>query len=324
MAHEWFAGVLNASSWHGLESVESLPDADTLIRRGEETGAWPIAVHTSRMATAEGLPVPGAAVVGTYQGGSRIVHGAVGEGYTPLRPEAWRETVRAAVAAGAKPAGAFALRGGSRMLATFEIADRSDGQVKNFLNIVDSLDGSLRHIAGFSSVRVVCANTLASMMAQDGKQCVKLKHTASLHDNVSYLRDAIERGIREGASISGLYEMAAETRLARPDAEALFDALFPVSTEEERKAEPRKAGNRDKARQDAYIAMARPENSAGPTVASLWNAATWLVDRDATGSAKKGRGGDALDSLLFGARGERVSEIRRIVETALTPAWNPS
>ena len=325
MAHEWHKGVLTQSSWHGLESVEALPDAAAMIARGEQTGAWPTKVGLEKMRTTSGLEVPGSAVVADYLDGSRVAHSAVGNRYKPLDTNEWRETVRAAVAAGAKPAGAFSLRGGSRVLATFEIPGGNHGSgLVNFLNIVDALDGSLMHIAGGSTVRVVCANTLAMAMGHTSGDAARrgfatIRHTASINDRVESLREAIDVHIKTGEKVRDTYKASRETKLARPDAEAIMAALFPLPTEEQQKSSPKLASKLTNAHTAAIRAAGRAENNEGPTLATLWNAATWLVDRDESGKARQCRGGaDRLDSMLFGTRAERIAEIQKVIEVVLT------
>ncbi len=313
MAHEWHRGVLSASSWHGLESVEALPDAETLIRRGEETGAWPVAVDQLGIRTVDGLEVPGAAVVGRYRDGARIAYGAVGSRYRALEPSEWRATIEAAVRAGAKPAGAFSLRGGSRVLATFEIG-QGEG-IRHYLNLIDSFDGSLAHSAGGSSVRVVCANTLAAAQHADGHRAAKLRHTSSINDRSEALREAIEGHIQRGQEVSALYAEARRAELTRTEAEEVFALLFPEPDETDK---PATATRKINARRAAARAMRRPENAEGKTLATLWNAATWLVDRDERGQTRKIKGGgDMLDSMLFGSRGARIEEVRSIVRVVL-------
>lgn len=313
MAHEWHRGVLSASSWHGLESVEALPDAETLIRRGEETGAWPVALERVSIQTADGLPVPGKAVVGRYADCSRIAYGAVGDRYRALEPREWRATIEAAVKAGAKPAGAFSLRGGSRVLATFEIGE-GEG-IRHYLNLVDSFDGSLAHSAGGSSVRVVCANTLAQSLAADGHRAAKLRHTSTINDRAEVLREAIEQHVRGGEAVAELYRAARKAELTRSEAADVFALLFPEPSKDDK---PTTATRRVNARRAAARAMQRAENQEGRSLATLWNAATWLVDRDETGRARPVKGGgDLLDSMLFGSRGDRVEEIRSIVQVVL-------
>src|SRR5678809_981078 len=45
MAHLWDRGVLDASSWHGLEELGTFSSAADMIAHGERTGAWPVAVQ---------------------------------------------------------------------------------------------------------------------------------------------------------------------------------------------------------------------------------------------------------------------------------------
>jgi hypothetical protein len=327
MAAEWFGGVLNASSWHKLESVEVMPTAEAMIRRGEELGVYPTGVSLETMTTESGLTVPGQAIVADYLDGERRCHKAVSDRYHFLDPVEWRETIRAAVAAGAKPAGAFALgKMGSKVLATFEID--GSGDFRNYLNLADSLDQSCAYIAGGSSVRVVCANTFAAWMGQDGKRAARIRHTKSIGDRAEVLRGAIEDHVQSGQVIANLYRDAREARLARPDMEALLAELWPVPSDEDvkdGKVSAAKATRAKTARMEAVVAMRRPENDEGPTVASFWNAATWTVDRtadarDTPARPRKMKGdADALESLLFGSRGARIEKVRQTMVRILRP-----
>lgn len=51
MAHLWDRGVLNASSWHGLEELGTFADAQAMIEHGERTGAWPKGIHVRQVAS---------------------------------------------------------------------------------------------------------------------------------------------------------------------------------------------------------------------------------------------------------------------------------
>ena len=110
------------------------------------------------------------------------------------------------------------------------------------------------------------------------------------------------------------YESASLTRLGRIEAEALFDRLFPVADEDAAGRAKTIAENR---RTDARAAMALDVNNEGPTVATLWNAATYIVDRKPDGTARPIRGGEALDSLLFGTRGKRIAEVQSLIEVVM-------
>lgn len=312
MTHEWDRGVLAASSWHGFETIADMLTADDIIAHGETSGAWPIALDIERLTTDGGLIAPVSAIVASYLQHSARVVGANGERYRATTPDEWRELVRAAVAAGAKPTGAFSLRDGSRVLATFEIG--GGGGIVDHLVLADSYDGTLRLTAGTSSVRVVCANTLKAAMQSDGEGMARLRHTASLETKINVLADTIGESIASGRKVRDLYDRASRTVLRPEAARAAFDALFPAAPDDASQRAKTRAENE---RADARIAARRPENavSSAGNLASLWNAATWLVDREADGSTRECRGGaDRLDSLLFGARSKRVAEIETVIE----------
>lgn len=317
MAHEWHAGVLSASSWHGLESVETMKTAEAMIAAGERSGAWPTQVGQFSLVAQTGagwLKIErdmAKAVIGKYADGSERPLGVVGDRYTHTTPEGWRDLVKAAVAAGARPDGAFALRGGSRVLATFEVGEANG--IRTHLCLADAFDGSLKLTAGSSAIRVVCANTLSAAMGDFRAKGTQLRHTSSLPEKMEALGEAIAESIKSGCAVKEAYGKAREAQLSKADAEAVLAALFPAPKEE--------GAKRSRAlnlREDAIRAAARAENEEGPTLATLWNAATWLVDRDEKGNARAARGGaDRLDSLLFGQRAKRIEEIRNIVEVVL-------
>lgn len=308
MAHQWDRGVLNASSWHGLEEVGAMAGAAEMIANGERSGAWPVALGVESLFTHAGLLAPAKAIVGGYAAHPDRVLGVVGSRFRATACEEWRELVRAADAAGAKPTGAFSLCEGSRVLATFEVG--TNNGLKTQLLLVDAFDGSLRLTCGFTTVRVVCANTMSAAMRQDGGAMAQIRHTASLEQKVKLLGAGIEDAIAAGTRVKDAYEAAKNTVLNREQARAIFDALFPEAVEGDSKGKVTRAENaRDEARRAAALPVNREGDRPG-NLATIWNAATYLVDRNLDGSARKTRGeSDALDSLLFGSRAERVQEI---------------
>jgi Domain of unknown function (DUF932) len=312
MAHEWHRGVLTASSWHGLEEVGVMADEASMIAHGERSGAWPVSLRFDEVRTAGGLVAPGRAIVASYQSHPEACLSVVGDRYRATSTEEWRTLVKAATAAGARPTGSFALRGGSRVLATFEVG-QSNG-LRTQLVLADAFDGSMRLTCGFSSIRVVCANTLSAAMSSDGQGMAQLRHTASLETKVNVLAESIATAVKSGDKVREAYHQAEATKLSRHQAENIFDKLFPCAPEGADRAAVTKSEN---VRADGRRAMSRDENYAGCSLATLWNAATWLVDRTPSGQARPTRGGDPLDSLLFGSRGDRVSEIQTIVELVM-------
>lgn len=335
MAHEWHAGVLSQSSWHGLEVVETIPDAATLIRRGKELGAYPTRIRREKAVTATGLAVPGECMVGDYQDRASIAYGMVGGKYHPLDIEQWEETIKAAVDAGAKPAGAFALYGGARILATFEINGAQQG-IQSYMTLVDSLDGSYKFRAGGTSIRVVCANTLSASFGDernkgvDHDKAVALKHTKSINDRAHYVRQAIQAYLAEGQTVRAQYEAALATKVSKSDFASLAEALFPTTEiVRDKSGELVNTGNQlqgkalaraENKQTELALACSRAENNEGATLATVWNGATWMLDRDDEGNHRAARGGaSSLESMLFGSRSERVNEIHQIMVTVLRP-----
>jgi hypothetical protein len=315
MAHMWDRGVLNASSWHGLEEVGSFTDAASIVAHGERSGAWPVALRSEELRTAGGLLAPVSAIVADYAAHPARVIGANGSRYRATTPAEWRSLVDAAVAAGAQPTGAFSLCDGSRILATFEVG-ASNGLRTQFL-LADSFDGSLSLRAGFTTIRVVCANTLAASVRKDGAGMAALRHTASLETKVNALGASIAEAVKTGDQVKALFHKAEETILSEESARKAFDLLFP-------KAEPGESkmakGLADGVRRDARRAAAMPINRVGSqpgNLATLWNAATYLVDRNANGSARTRGDSDGLNSLLFGSRAKRLVEIQETIEVVM-------
>lgn len=334
MSADWSGGVLTTSSWHHLERVAELPDVDAMIRAGEDFGRWPVSFRFEDIVTTSGLAVPARGLIASYRNGPDRCLAPLGERYCFTPPDEWRGIMRAAESAGGRPTGAFSLRDGTRLLGTFEVG-QSNG-TKTFLNVMDTLDGSGQFTCGASVVRVVCANTVAAWIRTDGDAAVKIRHTASLESKINLLTAALPRAIAAGEKVRDAYHKAEALTFAKADdARAAFDRLFPDATPEQHALATRKdkaaeitaakvaVTRATNARAEARRAAALPVNRVGSrgNLATLWNTATWLVDRtvDEHGriEARPTRGGDMLDSMLFGTRGDRVTEIQTIVEVIM-------
>lgn len=293
-----------------------MPDADALILKGETVGAYPVNVSFEKMTTESGLSVDHRAIRADYaaaSGRQAQVLGVVGDRYQATTPDEWRDLIRAAVKAGAEPTGAFSLKGGSRVLATFNVGTANG--LRTNLCLADSFDGSIRLLGGMTSIRVVCANTLTAAL-NDSSEWSKIRHTSSLSEKVKLLEKSIGNAIEQGETIRQAFEEASKIKLSRNEATEIFNRLFPEADKDASKMAQTKAQNE---RSEALRAMANPINNVGDTLATLWNASTFLVDRTVNGAPRACRGGaDRLDSLLFGARAKRLTEINGIIADALT------
>lgn len=330
MTHLFTAGAFTSSTWHGLETVADMPTAEAMVRHAETTGAWPRTTELGAIYAADGTQVPGRTIAARYVGGDTPVRyfGPVSDTYSLLGMDEWRATCRAAVAAGARPAGCFALREGRQLLALFEV-DGSEG-FRSFLLLQDDLGGGSLKV-GFTTIRVVCANTQAMAFAKDGKAFARIRHSGDMSSKAARLRDAVADGIADGTSIRQTYAKARAVNLTRQDATSLVAAVFPDANpdvaDDDLTAGQRRARGRTLARRkDALAATSLEMNQErggasgqANTLATVWNGLTWAVDRTFDGRtpvARKARGG-RMESMVSGARAAEVQRIGKVVEAYL-------
>lgn len=229
----------------------------------------------------------------------------------------WKALIRAAVDAGARPAGGFSLDDGRKLCATFE-TDRgvagSAGQILSHLTFCDSLDGSGHMLVIQSSNRTACCNTLALNKAEAGKEgaLLQARHTRSIRSKVRSIAEVLDEAVQQARTVRETFAARAERRITRDDFDAIADQLFPRAPEG---ASAHLRTRLENERADFVRACARAENNLGQTVATLQNGATWLVDREANGAARLPRGGGSpLGAMLTGGWGDRVQEIETIIE----------
>ena len=343
-------GVFTASTWHGMEEISEMTTAAELIEHGERVGAYPIEITTepvfahldeALVASADGVDEVQIAaeryraIVGHYhstpaqRAQDRIANraerrafckvlGINGGRYRATLPEEWRELILAAGKAGAKPTGCFSLHGGSRVVATFKVSDKNG--IVTHLVIADSFDGTSKLMVGFTSVRTVCANTLDVAFRKDGKAWANIRHTSSLEEKISKLAEAIAEAVEHGHSVAKAFADASNVQLQRDKAIAAFDALFPKAADD---ASQRAKTRAENLRTEARLAAALPVNRVGDkpgNVGTLWNAATYLVDRRADGKRRETRGGseNMVSSMLFGSRAKRLEEISSVIAVVMT------
>lgn len=345
MAHEWHAGVMSAkhgASWHRLEKLVDMRDACDLYREAIAANAWPAVASLVPLVTREGLEAPGYGVRCDYESASSQVVAVVGERYRVTTRDEWRSLCEAVCDAGALPTGGFSLFGGSRLIATFQLPDRSDGRgLKQNLVLADDLAGRKEICMGDSHTRVVCANTMQAAFRSDGSGFATIRHTLSAEQKIERLVRSIPIAIAKGERFRAEYEKAVATTLPKVDLGAVLGELFPdLDTPYDVKKDPFRSlrdkkllperENRDgpvsktratiarNLRHDAQGALRNRVNWEGPNLATAWNVATFCVDRDGSGQARPTRAGShPAQSMLFGSRAERLEEIQTIIQVFL-------
>ncbi len=309
--------VFETSTWATL--AEATDDAHAFITRGEKKGHYPTDVEVCKVnaTTASGLIVPALknrAVVCTYADGKSVVRGMNGLRHTATTSAQWRELIHAAVAAGARPTGSHAWDG--KVIAQFDIG--TGNGIKTNLIIGDSFDGTSNLVVGRLAIRAACANALSVLTRKHGADWAKIRHTSTLEDKINRLKTGIAELVKEGASMAALFEAASSVILTPTAAKVAFDKLFPLANKDASDAAKTKAlAKRDDARTAAAMSINRVGNKSG-NLATLWNAATYLVDRKADGTARTTHGsGGMVGSMLFGARGKRVNVVQSLVEVVM-------
>lgn len=305
-------------TWHGLEVL--VPDqecqtGEQMFAHGTRTNAVATAleVHTPVFITSTGLEIQAddkKALIALYQSAPPVVVGLNGARYNPLLPEDFRQLCIAATLAGAKPVGMFSLHGGRQQVAVFSLGEI--GGVHQYLTIADSFDGSLRLCMGGTSIRVVCANTLKAALDQDGAAWAKIKHTRGLDGKVRAIKDALPKIVAEGGSMASLLETTSK-RLTWTQARTAFDTFVPPVGEDASK----NAVTRYQKRVTEFeAAMANPINRIGDgqNLATLWNAATFLLDRHVDGSERGTRKGTTRLEAMYGSRATKAAQHLETIE----------
>jgi hypothetical protein len=220
----------------------------------------------------------------------------------------WEAGVEAACNAGATPKRTGSLDGGRKIFAEFDVPS-SEGFYSTF-TLIDSYDGTTGHYGGGGFGRVFCANQIAAMRRYDG--FASIRHSASIEHLTAIMHGEIAEAIAHGMSLRELYDKAKELHLSREAAMAAFDALFPSAPDDAGKRASTIAENR---RHEARIASTLDVNNEGASLATFWNAATFLVDRDAAGRARKMRGNSTRDgSMMLGTMGRRLNQIQETIQ----------
>jgi phage/plasmid-like protein (TIGR03299 family) len=167
--------------WHGLGTkLESAPTTrEAIVAAGLD---WQ--VEERKLITADGaLDVPAKALV---RATDERVLGVVGPGWTPLQNDKAFDFFDPFLATGeAKLETAGSLRGGQRIwiLALLNLAPSEvvkGDEIRKYVLLSNSHDGSLAVRVGFTPVRVVCANTEAMAISSAASKLLRIRHTKNV------------------------------------------------------------------------------------------------------------------------------------------------
>lgn len=126
---------------------------------------------------------------------------------------------------------AGALGKGERIFLTFQVSPITVGgdEVQQFFLLNECKDGSGGINIKYTTVRVVCANTL-SMALGDSFEAVKLTHTANVKDNLAFERDLMLALRKASAEKADTLTQLADLHITQEQAREVFAAAHPNPT----------------------------------------------------------------------------------------------
>ena len=223
--------------WHGLgelmptgQSIEQWQAAagmDYEVQRGY------VRYATERGQAAEQMKVVKDKVV-LFRSDTKDALGVVSDSYKVVQPREVLEFFRGwAEAGGMTIESAGVLFGGKRYFATAKLGDGVliDGhtdKVVPYALLSTSADGSLATEARWTTVRVVCNNTLS--MARGGAAAVRVTHRSEF--KADEVRGVMESANEEFRSFMEMSRQLAAIRVSRPLAEDLTMHLFKTGTKD--------------------------------------------------------------------------------------------
>lgn len=158
--------------------------------------------------------------------------GVVGPSYHPLQnTEAFKffEPFFATKNASLECAGS--LRDGKRVFVLAKINSdplviKGNDIVNKYILLSNSHDGTMAARAGFTPIRVVCANTLAMAHSEGTSQLLSVKHTKSIVENLELIQKAMNLANQSFEATGELYRLMASTDINSKDLEKFVKLIF--------------------------------------------------------------------------------------------------
>jgi phage/plasmid-like protein (TIGR03299 family) len=165
------------------------------------------------------------------------VLGVVGPRYAPLQNKdafAWFQPFLDAREAALHTAGS--LRGGSRVwvlakLNRDPLVIAAGDEVEKYILLSHGHDGSLAVRAGFTPVRVLCANTLAMAHGNNASKLIRVKHTESVLENLNNIREVMDAANAEFEATAAQYRLLARKSISQADVRKYVRRVLKIDEE---------------------------------------------------------------------------------------------
>ena len=275
--------------WHGLgrEVKEALTSEDAIKQAGLDWGVRKVPLIT---ADGSNLPVDHVAIQRVTD---NTILGVVGPRFEPLQnSEAFKFFDPFIQANQATYETAGSLQEGKRIwiLAALNrdpIVVKPNDEVKKYVLLSNSHDGSLAVRVGFTPIRVVCANTLKLAHDNGASKLLRVRHTASMKVTLEQIQGIMNLANASFEATAEQYRRMANTAIVTTDLEAYVTTVF---------------GNKDskqfettKAKIIELFETGKGSELSRGTVWGAYNAVTEYLGYEA-GRSANGR----LNSLWFG------------------------
>ena len=297
-ARMFFVGQL---PWHGLG--QELAGSPT-VAEAVTAGGLDWEVELAPLVTADRQQAAPARAV-RRAGDGRLL-GVVGRGYHPLQNRDAFGFFQPLIDAGlATLHTGGSLCGGRKvwLLARIErepLVVGDGDEVRKFALLSNSHDGTTSVRAGFTPIRVVCANTLALAHGGAGGRLVRVRHTRRLQGSLDALRGAVDLADREFGATAERFRFLARKGVGRAGLARYARLVFGVGD-----------GPPSARQRQTLGAVERLfETGRGSDLATAKG--TWWGAYNAVAeflAYERGRGPDArLDSLWFGESARRNAD----------------
>ena len=219
---------VNETPWHGLGErfVEPPSMEEAIVAAGLN---WK--VDTKPLYLEDGTQAPSKAVVRETD---NSILGVVGENYQPLQNiDAFKffnnfiDTNQASLET------AGSLRQGKRIWVLAKInkdpmtiVSKSNDIVEKYVLLSNSHDGTMSVRAGFTPIRVVCANTLSMSHQSGASQLIRLKHTKNLNVNLERVSQIMDLANQQFEATAEQYRILANKDVNSADLEKYVKLVF--------------------------------------------------------------------------------------------------
>jgi phage/plasmid-like protein (TIGR03299 family) len=302
-----------AVPWHGLGTILETTDLYDWPKACIKSGLdWE--VELTPLVTADTQ----AAVAhrGVRRKSDGRILGVVGHRYHVLQNRqafAWFEPFLQAKEATLQTAGS--LQEGSRIwvLAKLQrdpIVVAQGDEVEKFVLLSHSHDGSLAVRCGFTPIRVVCQNTLSMAHSSQASKLIRIKHSRSVHKNLSAIREIINQTNQEFEATAEQYRYLASKSINQEDLRKYVKRVLKVEDGQE-------LGTRTLNTMQQIIDLC--ESGRGNNLPSI-SGTYWMAYNGVSEwlSYKRGRNQqNRLNSLWFG---DSANVNKHALETALAMA----